>query len=85
MSQSTLAAFSKPDQFRDATKKIYNCQNCDLFRGFVAGPKVKCMGRLKEIPKSGCPSHSNGKELEYMASFAPPAGFVPKKWAGGRA
>jgi len=85
--QSTLTTFVGPDQFRDTTKKppIYDCQNCNLFRGFVAGPKISCMGRLKEIPAKGCPSWSDGKELEYMDRCAPPAGYVPKKYAGGRA
>jgi hypothetical protein len=80
--QSTLASFADPDHIREPTKKVYNCQNCDLFRGFTAGPYVSCMGRLKEIPANGCACWSDGKELETMASFAPPAGFVPKKWKG---
>jgi hypothetical protein len=45
---------------------------------------VRCLCSLKEV-RDGCPSFSDGKELEYMDQFKPPAGFVPKKWAGGRA
>lgn len=80
--QSTLSAFSEPDNIHEYTKKVYNCQNCDLFRGFVAGPRVRCMGRNKEIPKNGCACWTDGTELETMASFAPPAGFRAKKWGG---
>jgi hypothetical protein len=80
--QATLTAFSGPDQFREPTKMIYDCQNCVHFRGFVPGPKVNCMGRNKEIPKNGCACWSDGKELEFMDSIAPPADFVAKKYAG---
>lgn len=82
--QVTLAAFSDPDHFREPTEKlpVYDCQNCNHFRGFVPGPKVRCVDRHKEIPKNGCSCWSDGKELEYMASFAPPAGYLPKKWGG---
>ena len=80
--QSTLVPFSEPDHIRKPTKKVYNCQNCDLFRGFVAGPKVNCMGRLKEIPANGCSCWSDGQDLFTMQQFAPPAGFVPKKRGG---
>ena len=82
MSQSTLTAFSA-----EPTEKpsVYDCQNCDLFRGFVAGPRVACMGQLKEIPAKGCSCWSDGKDLEAMQQFGPPEGYLPKKWAGGRA
>jgi len=84
--QATLAHFS-PDHIAEPTEKPpkYDCQNCDLFRGFVPGPKVSCLGRHKEIPKNGCASWSDGQELVTMQQFAPPAGFRAKNWAGGRA
>jgi hypothetical protein len=85
--QATLAAFSDPDHSLAPAEKphVYDCQNCNHFRGFVPGPKVRCIDRHKEIPKNGCSCWSDGKELEFMASIAPPAGFVAKKYAGGRA
>jgi hypothetical protein len=43
--------------------------------------KVRCMGTLRDF-RTGCSSWSDGKELEYMDQFKPPAGFVPKKWRG---
>lgn len=82
MGQSTFTTFPEPGHIHEPTKKVYNCQNCDLFRGFVPGPMVKCMGRIKAIPKNGCPSWSDGQELVTMASFAPPAEFRAKKWGG---
>ncbi len=83
MNQTTISSFPEQGQFRDATKKVYNFMNCNLFRGFVTGPYVSCISRLKEIPANGCSSWTDGNELETMKQFAPSAGFVPtKKWRG---
>jgi hypothetical protein len=81
MSQSTLAAFSAPQ----TALPVYDCGNCLNQRGLFSiegKQKVLCMGQRKDVPKNGCPCWSDGKDLEYMASFAPPADFVPKKWRG---
>jgi hypothetical protein len=85
--QTTLSAFSDPDHFRESLEKlpVYDCQNCTHFRGFVPGPKVRCIDQHKEIPKTGCSCWSDGNELAFIASIAPPAGWQAKKYAGGRA
>ena len=87
MGQATLASFTGQDLFHDPTKKppVYDCQNCTHFRGFVQGPAVRCIDGNREIPKNGCSCWSDGKELEFRASIAPPKDFVAKKYAGGRA
>jgi hypothetical protein len=86
MPQLSLSSFSEHDHIRVDPKKVaaYNCTNCVLQKGF-AGTQVRCMGKLKDIPLNGCACWSDGKELEYMASFAPPEGWQAKKWAGWRA
>jgi hypothetical protein len=84
MSQTTFSDFSAPQ----TTLQVFDCSACLNQKGLFSiedTPKVRCLGRIKDIPKGGCPSFSDGKELEYMASFAPPRDFVLKKWAGGRA
>lgn len=81
--QTTLTSFSAPQ----TSLPVYHCGNCRNQKGLFSiegKQKVKCMGQRKDVPKDGCPCWSDGKELEYMASFAPPAGYVPKKY-GGRA
>jgi hypothetical protein len=83
--QTSLAAFSTP---QTALPCANRCQDCIVRQGSIRSIggklKVQCFGSLKDV-REGCPSYSDGKELEYMASFAPPKDFVPKKWAGGRA
>jgi hypothetical protein len=79
--QATLAAFSAPQ----TALPVFDCGNCQNQKGLfsIAGkPHVKCMGQRKDVPTNGCACYSDGKELETMASFAPPAGYLPKKWAG---
>jgi hypothetical protein len=83
MGQSTLAAFSAPQ----TALPVYNCGNCLNQKGLFSiegKPKVRCMGQRKDVPQNGCACWSDGKELQYMASFAPEPGFVPKKYGGGR-
>jgi hypothetical protein len=80
MPQISLSSFLEPEPI-----KVFDCANCVLQKGFfqVASKEmVKCMGRLKDIPLKGCACWSDGKEIEEMDRFAPPPGFVPKKWAG---
>jgi hypothetical protein len=64
------------------------CQDCANRQGPIQNIggklKVRCLGYLKDA-REGCSSWSDGKELEYIEQFKPPAEFVPKKWAGGRA
>ncbi len=62
---------------------VYDCSNCQNNKGIV-GAKVKCMCRLKDIPLNGCSSWTDGKDLEEMLKFAPPPGFVPRKYQVGR-
>jgi len=81
--QTTLATFSAP---QTALPCPNSCQKCVNRRGpiqSIGGKlKVRCFTALKDV-REGCPSFSDGKELEYMEQFKPPGGFVPKKWAGG--
>jgi hypothetical protein len=83
--QTSLAAFSEPQTALPCTN---SCQDCVVRHGpiqSIGGKlKVRCFGSLKEV-RDGCPSFSDGKELEYIEQFKPPAGFVPNKFAGGRA
>lgn len=83
--QTTITAFSLLDLAKPCAN---SCQDCVTRQGPIQNvggkQKVRCMGALKDA-RTGCPSWSDGKELEYMELFRPPAGFVPKKWAGGRA
>jgi hypothetical protein len=72
MPQLDLSSFVAPKPI-----KIYDCHNCQNNKG-MAGAKVKCMGRLKDIPTGGCSAWSDGNDLSYY-HFAP-EGFVPKKY-----
>ena len=87
--QTTITTFSLPQTTLDLARPCANgCEDCVNRQGgpiMVIGGKrkVRCMGALKDA-RTGCASWSDGKELEYMDSFAPPKGFVPKKWRGGR-
>jgi hypothetical protein len=76
MTQLSLSSFLEPEPI-----KVFDCTNCVLQKGFE-GAKVHCMGRLKDIPRDGCACWSDGKELEEMDRFAPPKGFVAKKYIG---
>ena len=82
--QVTLISFSAP---QTALPCSNSCQDCIIRQGpiqSIGGKlKVRCFGSLKDV-REGCPSWSDGKELETMASFAPPAGWQAKRWAGGR-
>lgn len=82
--QATLTAFSAPQ----TSLPVFDCGNCQNQKGLfsIEGKQtVQCMGRRKDVPKNGCPSYSDGKDLEHMARCAPPADFMPKKYAGGQA
>jgi hypothetical protein len=70
------------DHISDSTKMIYTCGNCQNNKG-RKGALVRCMGQWKSEPTDGCGCYSDGKELEEMARFAPPEGFVAKKYGGG--
>lgn len=82
MSQSTLSAFTEPQTALSCPNR---CQECVRRSGpiqSIGGKlKVRCFSSLKDV-RDGCPSFSSGDDLEHMARFAPPEGFVPKKWAG---
>jgi hypothetical protein len=83
-SQSTLTAFSAPQ----TALPVFDCGNCQNQKGLfsIEGKQtVQCMGKRKDVPQNGCSCWSDGKELEFMASIAPPAGWQAKKYAGGRA
>jgi hypothetical protein len=82
--QATLTSFSAPQ----TALPVFDCGNCQNQKGLFSiegKPKVQCLGRRKDVPQNGCACWSDGKDVEYMASFAPPEGFAPKKYAGGRA
>jgi hypothetical protein len=80
--QTTLTAFSLPQL---ALPCANSCEDCVTREGpiqVIGGKlKVKCLGTLRDA-RTGCSSWSDGKELEYLDSFRPPPGFVPKKWRG---
>lgn len=82
MSQTTITSFSQPQLSLPCAN---SCEDCVTRQGpiqVISGKrKVRCMGALKDA-RTGCASWSDGKEQEYMDSFAPPKGFVPKKWRG---
>jgi len=82
VSQTNLSAFSAPQTALSCPNR---CQDCVVRQGpirSIGGKlKVQCLGSLKDV-REGFPSYSDGKELETMASFAPPAGFRAKKWGG---
>jgi hypothetical protein len=84
VTQTTLLALAEPQTALCAN----SCQDCvnrqEPITSIGGKLKVHCFGKLKDA-RENCPSYSDGKELEYMKQFKPPAGFVPKKWAGGRA
>lgn len=83
--QTSLTAFAAP---QTALPCANSCQECVNRQGpiqSIGGKlKVRCIGSLKDV-RTGCPSFSDGKELEYMGRFKPPEGWQAKKWAGGRA
>jgi hypothetical protein len=83
MPQLSLSSFCGQEHVSETTKMIavFDCRNCVLQKGFK-GAQVHCMGKLKDIPLDGCSCWSDGKELEFMASIAPPPGWQAKKYAG---
>lgn len=83
MTQLSLSSFLAPDHIREVTEKMmtYDCRNCIRQKEFK-GAKVVCMGKLKDIPLDGCSCWSDGEELEFMDSIAPPPGFCAKKYLG---
>jgi hypothetical protein len=89
MAQATLSAWTLPSPevclrgsyFVPEKIKVYDCRNCVLQKGFAAS-KVRCFGTLRDIPLGGCPCYSDGNDLEFMASIAPPPGWQAKKYAG---
>jgi hypothetical protein len=83
MSQTTLADLDRPQ----TTICANSCKDCVNRQGpiqSIGGKlKVRCLGSLKDV-REGCSSWSDGKELEYMDQFKPPAEFVAKKWRGSK-
>lgn len=80
--QVTLAAFSEPQTALSCPNRCQECKNRNGPIQSIGGKlKVRCFCSLKDV-RENCPPFSDGKELEAMASFAPPAGFLPKKWGG---
>lgn len=85
MNQTTLTTFSEPQTALPCTNSCQDCKNRQGPIQSIGGRlKVRCLGSLKDA-RTGCPSFSDGKELEYMEQFKPPEGWQAKKWAGGRA
>jgi hypothetical protein len=83
MKQATFGTFLKLDISPTVPSIIiYDCRNCVHQRGF-AGNMVQCLGKLKPVRLAGCSSWSDGKDLVEMARFAPPKGWLPKKWSHG--
>jgi hypothetical protein len=81
--QTTLGAFAAPQTALPCPNRCQECVNrCGPIQSIGGKLKVRCFCTLKDV-REGCPSWSDGKELEYMASFAPPDGWQAKKWAGG--
>jgi hypothetical protein len=82
--QTTLAAFSEPQTALPCPNHCQECKNRNGPIQVIGGRlKVRCFCSLKDV-REGCPSFSDGTELDVMANFAPPAGWQAKKWAGGR-
>jgi hypothetical protein len=80
--QTTLTAYTLPQL---ALPCANSCEDCVSRKGPIQsiGGKlmVRCMGTLRPV-KSGCSSWTDGKELEYMEQFKPPADFVRKSCRG---
>jgi hypothetical protein len=85
MSQTTLTTFSMPQTALPCPNRCQECKNrCGPIQSIGGKLMVRCLCSLKEV-RDDCPSFSDGKDMEYLASYAPPEGFQAKKWAGGRA
>lgn len=69
--QTTLTDLSAPQSALPGNR--WGCSDCHNRRGpiqIIGGkPKVRCMGILRDACE-GCPSWSDGKDLEYMLRFA---------------
>ncbi len=81
MSQIRLSAFSEEAEPKAAPAN--NCWTCHRKQDIIMQANrqmVKCQGRGIQDFREGCPSWTDDKELEHMAAFAPPEGFIPRKW-----
>lgn len=71
MSQSKLIDYSAPVSAHPDQQK-WDCWNCHNKQDIVVlqgRQMVRCFGNLKPF-RQGCPSWSDGKDLEYMLQFA---------------
>lgn len=70
--QTTLTDLSAPQSTPPGNQ--WGCSDCHNRRGPIqtigGKPKVRCMGLLKDA-RDGCPSWSDGKDLEHMLQYAP--------------
>jgi hypothetical protein len=84
MSQTTFKDFTAPQSKLPAVNSCWNCHNKQDVTMRDGVQTVRCFGSFKAF-RQNCHLWSDGKELEHMDRCRPPAGFLPKKWTGGRA
>jgi len=81
MSQSTLSTFSAPQTALPGVFDCTTCSNQQALFSIEGHPKVKCFGKLQDVPKKGCPSYSDNKDLDHWPPLAENY-QLPKKWRG---
>lgn len=72
MTQVKLSDYGAQQTASQAAPQKWDCWNCHNKQDIVmvqGRQMVRCFGSLKPF-RGGCPSWSDGKELEYMLQFA---------------